>query len=237
MSIRTSLTNLAQLLLLFVLFPIFSLICEAIAPNSSINGLIAFLGRIDLCDTIADILTQYVSGITSGDVAQITIWVFLKEFPAAIIYGLIVHLCICIFDFIWDPIKLKERSFKPLPILPGFIGIFLSSIITSLIGLTGNAFTAFLMEIGVIIITIFGIRLMFSALSMKKIFSLKKVLNWIIDGLYAVILSTYIATLMIIIEGQFADSKTAFGWCMIMAGITTLASIIVAVVRIPDRRS
>ena len=229
--IRTSMTNLAQILLLFVLFPLFALICETIMPTSSITNLISFLGQVPMCDVLADLLSQVSSSFNSGDVAEITLWVFFKEFPTAMIAGLSVHLCTGIFDFIWSPLTSRSRSFRPLPILPGFLGIFLAAIVTGLIELNGSDMITFISEIGVIIVMLIGIKLLFSSLKVTRVISVTKALGWIIDGLYAVILAAYVATMMLIIKGILVDTVKAITMCVIMAVITIVASAIVYFVK------
>lgn len=234
-SIRTMMTNIAQLLLLYLLFPIFIFACEASSPLSSTSAIINFLGQVPLCDTIADILSQYVSGITSNDIAQLTLWVFFKELPAAMIMGISVHFCIAVFDIVWDPVRLEDKSFHPLPILPGFFGIFLSTIITNVIGLTANDVIVFFAEFGVVIVMLLGIRLMFSALKKpKSIFTIKKILEWIIDGIYAVILSIYVASAIFIIQGGFGNFGKDLGHVLLMSTITLIASVVVYIVRLGE---
>ena len=233
--IRTLLTNLAQILLLFPIVPIALLICEKITPASSISNLISFIGQVPLSGILADILSQYTSAITSTDIADITLWVFFKEFPTAIIAGISVHFCISIFDFIWAPIKSKYKSFRPLPILPGFLGVFISSLITGAIGLTQNVYTEFAIEMVVILIALFGIKLMFSSLFPKKIISFTKILIWIIDGLFAVIISIYVASLILLLEGNLSDPARAIGACLIIAGVTIIASVLVYFVRLSEQ--
>lgn len=232
--IKTSLVNLAQILLLFLIIPVFVMICEALSPFSSASGLISFLSQGPLFEPIADILSQYVSGITTGDIAQLTLWVFFKELPAAMIAGVSVHFCIAVFDFIWQPLKLTyKKSFKPLPILPGFLGIFLSTIITNVIGLTGSALVSFIIEFGVVIIMIFGIRLMFSALKLpKNFFSLFNFLEWIIDGIFAVILSIYVVSAVFIMRGGFGDVWKDLSHILLMSLITMIAAVVVSLVKL-----
>ena len=232
MSIRTMMTNLAQCLLLFLIFPIFILICEALAPSSGVSSLIAFLGQMPLCETLADILSQYASGISSTDVAEISVWVMLKEFPAAIIVGISVDFFINVFDMSWAPLRREDKTFKPLPILPGFLGVFAAAIVISLIGLTGNGFAVFAIELCVIGLMLFGIRLMVSSVGLTNFVSLKGILIWIIEGLYAVIVSAYVAMAVVIMRGDIPSFWESIKTLIVMAIVTLIASAVVFLVRL-----
>ena len=232
MSIRTMMTNIAQCLLLFLIFPIFIMICEALSPTSGVSSMITFLGQMPLCDTLADILSQYTSGISSTDVAEISVWVMLKEFPAAIIVGISVDFFINVFEMNWAPLRKKEKSFKPLPILPGFLGVFAAAIVINLIGLTGNGFATFAIELCVIGLMLFGIRLMVSSVGLTNFVSLKSILIWIIEGLYAVIVSAYVAVAVIIMRGDIPSFGDSIKTLLLMAVVTLVASAVVFIVRL-----
>lgn len=223
-AIRTMLTNIAQILLLFVLIPIFAAICEPFNSTSAISGLISFLGQVDLISSVADILSGLSGSITSNDIANATVWTFVKEFPAAIIAGISVHFCITGFNVMWDAVRLKMPGFKPLPILPGFLGIALSVIITNIIGLTNNDALSFFIEIGIIVVAFFALKMIFSGRWGRSLFSIKRVLLWLIEGIYAVIIATYIAGMLLIMRGYEHSSPIMF--VITLSTITFIASVL-----------
>ena len=80
-TIRTTLTNIAQILLVVILLPLFALICSAFNDSSLSTGVIGFLGQVPLCETLADIVSTQLSSSTSqADLMEITLWTFFKEF-------------------------------------------------------------------------------------------------------------------------------------------------------------
>jgi len=233
-SVRTLLCNLAQILLVFFLFPILGLICDLLQGNSAVTAIIGFIGNISLCNTIADVLSQYAGRPDTGELVNVTVWTFLKEFPSAFIAGMCVDTSISIFNLMWDPIKKKDSTFKPLPILPGFLGIFAFTLIINLIGLSGNDLVAFFMQFAVIAIMILGIKFMITLKKMSTVFSLKKVLLWVIEGVYAIILSTYITGMAMIAVDK--EPIAVFPFILWLAGSTVFASILVVFVRAALRK-
>lgn len=226
-SFKTMIVNIAQGLLVFFLLPFFAFICEAFSPDSTISGIIGFLGQVPLCATLADILSQYSAGINQSDVLNITIWTFLKEFPSAIIAAISIHFCISLFNIIWAG---YPKYAKPWPILPAFLGIFLFTIITNIIGLTGSDLISFLIELGLVVIMLIGMKVMFTTRMKGSIFSIKKILLWVIEGMYAVIISAYVAALMLVLRG--ATPGNPFGFIALMAGVALIASVLVFFTRL-----
>ena len=225
-AIRTTLANIGQILLIILFFPVFALICEAFNSTSGITGVIDFLGQIPFCNTIADIISaQFSTNVTQSSLVEITIWTFLKEFPSAFIAGISIHLCVGVFDRFWSDFPQRH---KPLPILPGFLGVFLFTIIVDIIGLSENDLTAFFVEIGVIVVMLFGIYMMFRAGWGRRI-SVKRALLWVIEGLYAVILSVYITGMMLIMEGK--EPMNTISFVLILSAIALIGSLLVHFVR------
>ena len=226
-AMRTTLTNIAQILLVFFLLPFFALICGAFNDSSLTTGLINFLGQVPLCQTLADIVSTQLSSTTSQtDLMEITLWTFFKEFPSAIIAGISVHLCVGIFDHIWFNFP---KHLKPLPILPGFFGIVLFTIISNVIGLTGSDLTAFFVEAGVVVVMLIGLWILLKAGWGKKV-SIKTALLWIIEGLYAVLLTTYISGMMLIMQDE--EPINAFSLILLLAVAAIIGSLLVYFVRI-----
>ena len=230
-TIRTTLTNIAQILLVGILLPLFALICSAFNDSSLSTGVIGFLGQVPLCETLADIVSTQLSSSTSqADLMEITLWTFFKEFPSAIIAGISVHLCVGIFDHIWS---VFPKHLKPLPILPGFLGVALFTIIINIIGLTGSDVTAFFVEAGVVVVMLIGIWMLIKAGWGKKV-SIKTALLWIIEGLYAVLLTTYISGMMLIVQDK--EPMNTLSFVLLLSAAAIIGSLLVYFVRLGVHR-
>lgn len=228
--------NIAQIILLVILIPFVAIICNVISPNgtaSSFGGImLSLIGEIPLCRLLCGLLSQYVSGFAAADITNITVIVFLKAFPEAMLVSICVHFFVQLFSREWNIFKLSlsqsaQKRFKPLPIIPSFIGIVCATVITNLIDLFGNAFVSIIAELGVIIVMIIGIKIMFSRKLNMNIFSLKRILLFMIDSVYAIIISTYIATIFMVALGMVNNLRTAIYIVSIVAGITIIATVIV----------
>lgn len=229
--LRTTMCNLAQVLLVGIILLVFGSLGAVFFPTETITGLINYLGQLPFCNTIADILSQFTDAMRADDIAGVTVWTFFREFPAAIISGICIHFCTSIFNRMWAPLRRKDESFKPLPIFPGFLGLFLSSIvIISVRALAKSDLLVFGIEIGIILLMVFGIKVMITGRWGSNPFSLKRILLFIIEGLYAVVLSANVAGLIVIMKEEQPVATPAFVAMLLI--ITVIASFLVSIARI-----
>lgn len=238
--IRTLMTNIAQVLLVCILLPIVAIIFYITSQNTAATSLYSFclslIEAIPLCELSCGLLSQYVSGSVEVDVAEITLTVILKAFPETIMVSVFVHFFNQLFEKGWDLTRssmgFSGKFFKPLPIFPTFLGLICATIISKSFDLFKNDLITIIAEFGVIIIVIIGIKIMFTARLPKGIFSFKKILIFIIDGIYGVIVSVYIASMLLVsLGGSFSTTNEMFGFVATIVGVTMVATIIVWVVR------
>lgn len=198
--------NVAQLLLLWILFPVVWGILYIIKPDSSTaaDGLIwDFIGGIELLEVAIAIIKERVLFDTSS-IGELTVTVLLKAFPDAVLVGVVAHFV----NQVWDLWMSKLKGVNAMTIFPTFAGIALSSIVVTAISHLGDLI-AIISEIAVIAIMLIGFRIMFRGrLGGGKIFSFKKILVLIIDGLYAVILVCSVALMMV---ASFDEVNLGFG--------------------------
>ncbi|MCM1365431.1 MAG: hypothetical protein NC122_09765 [Faecalibacterium sp.] len=216
---RNTMSNVAQIVLIVILFPFVAIVLGSISGTSSIAGvLISLIGKVPLCDVWVDVLYQYSGGLTAEDVVSSTVLVILKAFPEALIAAICVYICITISK------KLKSRG---LPIFATFVGIVASSVITSLTGLSGNVTAEIFTDFGVLIIMFIGLKIMFkSVFNSISIFSFKKIMLFIIDGLVAVITTAYISGLIMTAAGYYTSVSSAIGRLTVLAVIELVAALI-----------
>ena len=186
--------NVAQLLLLWILFPVAYGILYIIKPDSTAatDGLIwDLVGGIELLEVAIAIIKERVLFDTSS-MADITVAVLLKAFPDAVLVGVVAHFV----NQVWDIWMSKIKNVEAMTILPTFVGIALSSFVVTALSHLGDIISM-ITEFGVIIIMLIGFKIMFRGRFSSKIFSFKKILVLFIDGLYAVILVCFVASMMV----------------------------------------
>lgn len=221
---RNAISNVAQIVLVVILLPFIAIIIGLISGTGSgagnMSGMISSLiGKIPLCDMWVDILHQYTGGLTASDVASSTMLVIVKAFPEALISAICVYFCVQIG---------KKIGARGLPIFTTFAGIVIATIITSLTGLGSNLTTEILIDFGVVIIMIIGMKIMFSGtFGGTRIMTGKKVLLLIIDGLLAVITTAYVSVLLLAASGVYANIGQAIGRIYLLTGIEIIAVLIV----------
>ncbi len=220
--------NAAQIILVAIFLPIFAFSLAAISREneglSNVNELLkSLIDAIPVCEVCANLLCQFWEGLSVGSVMSLSVSVLLKAFPEAIISIICVHGCCQLFN---------KKNVRGLPIFPTFLGIFIATVITVLTGLSGSDFMQILVEFGVIIIILIGLKLVFkSAFGGAKIFSIKKILILIIDGLFAVLSTTYVAGLLLAAQGEFGAAKDTFVKVLILAATEILGGYLVVLVK------
>lgn len=224
--VRTTVSNIAQIILVVLLLPAIAIIIGAISGgngNSSIGGLLSSLvGKIPLCDIWVDILYQYKGGLVVEDVLSSTAMVIVKALPEALISA------ICVYAAVQISQKLKAIG---LPIFPAFVGISVATIITSLTGLSGNMLMEIIIDFGVVIIMFIGLKIMFkSVLGGIKAFSAKKILLFFIDGLFGVVTTAYISGLILAAAGAYSTVNQALSRILMLTGIEIIAAVVVGVI-------
>ena len=228
--------NIAQIIVVVIFLPFVAVLCSALTPNNaggSMGGiLLSLVGEIPLLNIVCGILSQYVSGFTASNVLEITAWVLIKAFPDAALVGICVHVFEEMFNHGWNAMRLgmKKREaelFKPLPIFPAFLGIFAATIIVNLFDLFGNVMVALIGEIIVIVVMIIAIRLMFGKLGRGKIFSAKKIMLIMIDSIYAIIVSAYLAAHVLVGLGYVTNMSQRLSLIGTTLGTMLAASLLV----------
>lgn len=219
---RNTISNIAQVILVVIALPLFAIIFGAVfgIGGGSVqfgSAMSSLIGKIPMCDVWVDILYQSSGGLTFSEVASSTVLVIIKAFPEALISAICVHTCVQIF----------KKIARGLPIFATFIGIIIATVITGLTGLSGNIATEILIDFGVIIIMFIGIKFMLKgAFGIPKIFTGKKILLIIIDGLLAVITTAYISGLLLGAYGAFASFKDLVVRISLLTAIEMVAVVI-----------
>lgn len=221
---RNTISNVAQIVLIVLMLPFVAVIIGWISGvgngGSNMSGILnSLIGNIPLCELWMDILYQYNGGLTAADVASSTVLIIIKALPEALISALCVHVCS------ETSRKIEARG---LPIFSTFIGIFIATIITSLSGLSNNIKMEVLIDLGAVIVMLIGIKIMFKSIfNGSNIFSGKKILLFIIDGLFAVITTAYISGLLMATAGSYTTVEQAVGRIVVLTGVEILSAVIV----------
>lgn len=222
--IRNTISNIAQILLVVLLFPCVAILLGVISSSdsSTMGVLVSLIGKIPLCEIWLDILYQYSGSLSAEAVLSSTLLVILKALPEALISA------VCVYVSVQLSRKLKSRG---IPIFATFIGIFIASIITTLTGLSGNVTTEIIADFGVLIIMIIGLKIIAkSVFSGIRILSIKKVLLFIVDGLFAVITTAYISGLIMAATGVYVSIAQAIGRVFILTGIEIVVAMGVGII-------
>lgn len=220
--VRNTISNISQIAIVVVLLPFIAIILGVIAgPHNGVIGsagvLSSLIGSIPLCEIWVDLIYQFSGGLSAEEVLSSTVIVILKAFPETIITAICVYICVTASK------KLKAVG---LPIFATFVGIVIATIITTLTGISGNTTTEILVDFGVIIVLIISLKIMFTRIfhGMKGI-SGKKILLFVIDGLFAVITTAYISGLLIAAQGGYKSVGEAIGKVYILTGIELLTAV------------
>lgn len=231
-------SNIAQIAICFVLFPTVMTICyifsSSTAGSESLSKLLSMFSDVPVCGVAFDLLSQYVAVGAEVKISEISVLLFLKAFPETIMVSVLVHFFVQLFQRDYNSINTTSTGNQivaPLPILPTFLGLVVSTVLVGLLNLSGNAMITFIAELFLIAIIIFGIKLMFGKKFTNGIFSLKKILTLIIDGLYAVIFSTYVASMVVVGSGTIQRFKEAFAFEMTMIGAVLVATALFHYIR------
>ena len=218
--------TIAQILLVMIILPIVVLVISAIststgadesAGESAIQKLfISGLSRIPICDTWVELLKQFFDQkkeLSAGNVSAMSISVFLKAFPEALMTGFVVFFT----DKIADNIGMHG-----IKIIPPFAAVAFTGIILAVIGISKSDMVQILIEYGVVIVMMIGfhylLKTFFPNLSIAK-----NLLIFFIDALYAVILTAYITILALTCAGMFSTVRYSFlaifstGLCVVIA--------------------
>ncbi len=219
--VKTTISNIAQIILVVLLLPMAAIVIGSVSggnETANVSGFLSSLvGNIPLCDIWVDILYQYKGGLAVEDVLSSTLLVTIKALPEALITAICVYVAVQISG------KLKALG---LPIFATFIGIVIASIVTSLTGLSGSMLMETIIDFGVVVVMLIGLKILFKSLFRGiKVFSAKKILLFLIDGLFAVITTAYISGLILAAAGVYSSVNQAVGRTMILTGIEVLTAI------------
>ncbi len=235
---KSTIVNIAQILLVAFALPFCFLICYIVNPdpNSSIfNFVMDMLSQISLFDVAASVIKDYLS-YNSQNIGEISLLVILKAFPDTVFVSVVVHALNTIFVHMWRVANLAQGDaslfVKPMTVFPTFVGLCLSTAILKLLNSWGNM-VALISELAVIVIMVFGFKLMFKSMfGGRRLFSIHKILVLIIDGIYAVILVCFVAILAVVaFSNPRMQTVDALRYISESLVATTLASVIVWVVR------
>ena len=221
---HNTISNVAQIVLVVLLLPFIAVIIGLVSGSGSGAGnmsgmFFSLIGEIPLCDVWMDILYQKAGGLTPSDVANSTVLVIVKAFPEAVISAICVYVCVQAG---------KKIGARGVPILTTFAGIVIASIITSLTGQSNSLTAEILIDFGVIIIMLIGIRIMLrGAFGGARLLTGKKVLLLVIDGLLAVLTTAYVSVLLLAAAGVYGSIGETVGRVYLITGIEIIAVLIV----------
>lgn len=214
---------IVQIIIVVLLLPfaaiLFGVVFNSGGSANNAGFLYSLIGKIPLCDIWVDMLYQYSGGLDVSDVASSAFMVVLKAFPETLISVICCYACERI---------LNRGNSRGLPILAAFGGVTIATLITNLTGSSGNMLAEILMDFGVVIILIIGIKIMFnSVFNGARIMNIKKILVFIIDGLFAVITTGYISGLLMAVNGLFSSVGEIIGKISALTAIEIIAAGIV----------
>lgn len=213
-------SNIAQIILIFILFPFLAIIFSVVfknAPTAFADFLMNLIGQIPVCDIWVDILYQSASGLTQAKFIDMIPVAMMRAVPETMLLTVCVHAA--------NQFSLKVLRQHGLPIFSTFAGIILATFLASAAGLIENLIA----ELGVLVIMSIGIMLMFKAVLGSQgyaVFGFKRVLYIFLDGVLAVIACAYASMLLIVFLGYYSNVREAVGRFLIISGLTMLAAIL-----------
>jgi hypothetical protein len=218
---------------------IFYIASQNTAATSFGGFLLSLMEAIPLCELSCGFLSQYMTGSMGVNVTEITLILILKAFPETVMISVFVHFFNQLFEKGWSVTRIgmgfSGKHFKPLPIFPTFLGLVCATILSNCFELFKNDMVTILAEFGVIIVTIIGIKIMLSGRFANGIFSFKKIFIFVIDGIYGVIVSVYVAAMILVSSGgSFNNMGEVITFTMGIVGVTMAATILVWFVRKAD---
>jgi len=225
--------NIAQIIVVCMLIPVVALICNLFAPDNGGwafgNFIFSLMDEIPMCNIWCGLLAQFIGGSGDLDLAGITIMVFLRAFPEAIMVGVLIHFFCELFNKEWNIFKKKEkiRNFHPLPIFPSFLGLFAATLLINLLDLMKSDLITLIVEICIVAIMITGLKMMFGTRYAGGIFSLKKILTLIIDGIYGIIAAGYMTVMLMGSSGLINGMSDLLPAILAVTGLMMVASLIV----------
>lgn len=201
--------NIAQIVIVVILIPFLAIICFALSPQNSSSAFgsfaVSLIGEIPLCSLLCTLISQYIGSFSAVAVADITLLVILRAFPEALLVSISVNIFNSLFSKEWGITGSDNKKvLKPLPILPSFLGIAAATLLVQIFDLTQNNFIVLVSEIVTLAIIIFAIKLMFSG-RYSGFLSGRKIVEFIIGGVYAILLSIYIAVLLLTVSGAVGN--------------------------------
>ena len=220
-------SNVAQVILIVILLPFMAIICAAVmgnnAPTAFVGFLLALIGKIPVCDIWFDILSNMSSGMTQSNYIDSMGFVILKGGLEALLLGVCVHATNQFF------LKILEQN--GLPIFSTMLGVVLSSVLLTFSGVFQNV----LMELGSILIMSIGIIIMFKAVfyvhekdkrDRETIFGFNKIFFLIIDGAMGIIISSYVAVIVVVMLGKYKSIRAAIGTLVLVTIILMVAAML-----------
>ena len=220
-------SNVAQVILIVILLPFMAIICAAVlgnnAPSAFVDFLLALVGKIPLCDIWVDVLANISSGMTQSDYIDSMGLVILKGGLEAVLMAACVHATNQFF------LKILEQN--GLPIFSTMLGVVLSSVLLTFSGVFQNV----LMELGVILIMAIGIIIMFKAVfyvhekdkrDRATIFGFSRIFILLIDGAMGIIISSYVAVIVVVMLGKYKSIRAAIGTLVLVTIILMVAAML-----------
>ena len=220
-------SNIAQIILIVILLPFLAILCSVVlgkdAPATFVDFLVSLIGQIPVCDIWVDILYQSSSGLTQSDFIEAIPIALLRSVPETLLLTVSVHASNQFFRSI-----LKQRG---LPIFSTMLGVVLSSVLLTFSGVFQNV----LMELGVILIMAIGIIIMFKAVfyvhekgkrDRETIFGFNKIFFLIIDGAMGIIISSYVAVIVVVMLGKYKSIRAAIGTLVLVTIILIVAAML-----------
>ena len=213
-------SNIAQIVLIFILLPFLAIIFSVAfknPPTAFADFLMNLIGQIPVCDIWVDILYKSASGLTQAKFIDMIPEAMMRAVPETMLLTVCVHAT--------NLFSLKILRQHGLPIFSTMAGIILATFLASTAGLIENLIA----ELGVLVIMSIGIMLMFKAVLGSQgysVFGIKRVIYIIIDGLLAVIACAYVGMLLIVFLGAYSSPGKALGSFFIISGLTMFAAIL-----------
>lgn len=191
--------------------------------GSTAMGLISFFSNLPLFEAWLSIWSAYTLGSSAPEAfLSLTAMAYAHAFAEAMIASIAVHIANVFYT---RASEADEARIFGANLLPCFLGVLAATFLIWLMNL-GNDTTALIMEIGVIVTIIVGLRIMFTGRIQISIFPISAILSFFIDSLLAVITCGYITKITMIITGNFASVGQALRDLLICSVCLLVAAVL-----------
>ena len=223
---RKPISAVAQILLVALLLPCIAILLNALFGQSGANPMKkiveAALDKTPYLDAWAAMLNTFSQNNVLQELSDSMTLLILKEAPKTMIINVAVYACNGVGDFLDVPGPHILSSFIGV-----LVGLFSVAMLEKIPGTEAQVFSM----IGFLIVMIIGLKILFAKkMSSVSLFSVKRLLSFVVDGLVAVELCAYLTCLMLVMGGYYGNSRQAAHVLFVVAGAAVVVCILSCVV-------